>query len=326
MKFFIFAALAALAITVVVGKIFIPQLKKLKAEQTILEYVEEHKSKNGTPTMGGLFFVFAAAVVFVIFGGAKGRVASVCLVIGLAYLIIGFLDDFIKIKFKKNEGLKPYQKIIFQVFVGIIAGVFSYKNGLTEYFLPFTEKTVDLSWGVIPVTAFIFIAVTNCVNLTDGLDGLASSASIGFLLPFLLLVYCQQAQTAPYIAQSEYKQIYLLCMCLIGALWGFLALNTYKASVFMGDTGSLALGGFLASLALFTGNGFYIPLLGIMFVVSGVSVIIQVLHYKRTKKRIFLMAPFHHHLQHKGISESKISYIYITVTLIAGILSAVNYL
>lgn len=325
MKIYLFAALAAFALTLVAGKIFIPELKKLKAEQTILEYVEEHKSKNGTPTMGGLFFVFSAAVMFFIFGGAKGRIASVCVVIGVAYMIIGFLDDFIKIKFRRNEGLKPYQKIVFQVFIGAIAGVFAYKNGLTEFYLPFTDRTFDFGPGAIPLTAFIFIAVTNCVNLTDGLDGLASSSSIGFLIPFLALVYFQNAAAVPYLASDEYKAVFLLCVCLIGALTGFLAFNTYRACVFMGDTGSLSLGGFLASLALFTGNGLYIPLMGIIFVISGVSVILQVAHYKRTKKRIFLMAPFHHHLQHKGISESKISYIYMTVTLIIGLLATVNY-
>ena len=325
MKILVLAVLTSFVLTCLSGAICIPWLKKLKFGQTILKYVEEHKSKNGTPTMGGLFFILSCTIVFFIFGGANGRIATVCVVICIAYMIIGFLDDFIKIKFTKNEGLKPYQKIIFQVAVGIASGVFAYRNGLTEYFLPFTQSKVELGVYSIPITAFIFIAVTNCVNLTDGLDGLASSSSLGFIVPFLLLVYFQNTD-GNYMINTEYFSVRLLCFCLIGSLFGFLTFNTYKASVFMGDTGSLALGGVLASIALFTGNGFYIPLLGIIFVWSGLSVILQVIYYKKTKKRVFLMAPFHHHLQHKGISESKISYIYMTVNLIVGTICLINYL
>ncbi|PWM76005.1 MAG: phospho-N-acetylmuramoyl-pentapeptide-transferase [Bacillota bacterium] len=307
------------------GAAFIPLLKKRKAQQTILKYVEEHKSKNGTPTMGGLFFIFAAVLAFFIFGGAKGRVGAVSAVFGTAYMLTGFLDDFIKIRFRQNEGLKPYQKILFQVLVGVIAGVFAYRNFLTEAFVPFTKNRVDLGWGTIPFTALLFIALSNCVNLTDGLDGLASSSVLGFLLPFTLLIFLQAGQAA-YLSEEEYLSVALLNFALGGALVGFLFFNTNRAGVFMGDTGSLALGGFLAAQTAFTGNAFYVPIFGVMFVVSGLSVIIQVLHFKRTKRRVFLMAPYHHHLQHKGISEAKISYIYMAVTLVSGLISLVNYL
>ena len=147
----------------------------------------------------------------------------------------------------------------------------------------------------------------------------------GYLLPFTLLLSLQKGQAA-YLASAEYGAVQLLNVALAGALIGFLFFNVNRASVFMGDTGSLALGGFLAAQAAFTGNVFYVPIFGIMFVVSGLSVILQVLYYKRTKKRIFLMAPFHHHLQHKGISECKISYIYMAVTLLIGLLALCNYL
>ena len=240
-------------------------------------------------------------------------------------MITGFLDDFIKIKFRQNEGLKPYQKIVFQVFIGLIAGGFAYKNGLTDAYLPFTKEQIDLGWLAVPLVALVFIALTNCVNLTDGLDGLASSSVLGYLAPFTLLLFLQRGQAA-YLSSAEYDSVLLLNFALAGSLAGFLFFNTNKASVFMGDTGSLALGGFLAAQAAFTGNIFYVPIFGVMFVVSGVSVILQVLHYKRTKKRIFLMAPYHHHLQHKGISECKISYIYMAVTLSVGLFGLINYL
>ena len=324
MRTYLLAFTAAAAASIAFGAVFIPLLKRKKAQQTILKYVEEHKSKNGTPTMGGLFFVFAAVLIFFLFGGAKGRIGAVSAVFGTAYMLTGFLDDFIKIRFRQNEGLKPYQKIIFQILVGAIAGGFAYRNYLTEMYVPFTAEKVELGWFAVPFTAFLFIALSNCVNLTDGLDGLASSATLGFLLPFTLLLTLQ-AQRAPYLSDEEYASVILLNITLGGALIGFLFYNTNRASVFMGDTGSLALGGFLAAQTAFTGNGFYVPLFGIMFVVSGLSVILQVLHYKRTKRRIFLMAPFHHHLQHKGISEAKISYIYMAITLLSGCLCLVNY-
>lgn len=325
MKTYLFAFFAAAGICVAAGAVCIPLLKKRNAQQTILKYVEEHKSKNGTPTMGGLFFVFAAVAAFLLFGGAKGRVGAVSAVFGAAYMLTGFLDDFIKIRFRRNEGLKPYQKIVFQVLVGVIAGVFAYRNYLTEVYIPFTRRRVDLGWVSIPFTAFLFIALSNCVNLTDGLDGLASSSVLGFLLPFTLLLFLQADRSA-YLSEGEYASVVLLNVSLAGALFGFLFFNTNRASVFMGDTGSLALGGFLAAQSAFTGNALYVPLFGMVFVASGVSVIIQVLHFKRTGRRVFLMAPLHHHLQHKGISEAKISYSYMAVTLITGLFCLINYL
>ncbi len=325
MKTYLFAFLSAAALSAALGAAFIPLLRKRNAQQTILEYVEEHKSKNGTPTMGGLFFVLAAISAFLLFGGASGRVGAVSAVFGAAYMITGFLDDYIKIRLRRNEGLKPYQKIVFQLVIGAIAGVFAYRNALTEVFLPFTKTKADLGFWIVPLVAFLFIALTNCVNLTDGLDGLAASSTGAFLLPFAALL-ALQAQSAAYLTQSETFSAILLCLALAGALAGFLLYNTNRASVFMGDTGSLALGGFLAALASFTGNALYVPLIGVVFVFSGLSVIIQVLHFKRTKRRVFLMAPFHHHLQHKGISEAKISYIYMTVTFFMGLICLVNYL
>ena len=235
---------------------------------------------------------------------AKGATSSIAL----------FLDDFIKLKSKKNEGLKPYQKIIFQVGIALIFGAYAYFNGITEFRVPFTSESVDFGVYTVFFDAFIFVATTNCVNLTDGIDGLASSVSLVYLL-FLSFIIYKSAEV--------YDEYITLSVSLIGALSGFLVFNKSKASVFMGDTGSLSLGGFISALSILSGNGFYILILGIVFVLTGISVIIQVAYYKLTKKRVFLMAPFHHHLQMKGLSEEKIVYYYSLLTVLTGAVSLI---
>ena len=327
MKVLIWAALASLVLTLVAGLIVIPLLKKIKAGQTVLKYVEEHKQKNGTPTMGGLFFIVPSVLVFVIFGGIKGRLATLAMTIGLAFMAVGFIDDFIKVKFRRNEGLKAYQKIIFQFSIAAIAGVFSYLNGITFFHIPFSSISVDLKWWAIPIVALIFIAITNSVNLTDGLDGLAGSVSAVYLISITALILAQiSALKQMNINVLEYKKLNLLSASLVGGLLGFLVYNTNRAKVFMGDTGSLALGGFIGAISIFSSNSFFIPIIGITFVISSISVIVQVAYFKRTKKRVFLMAPLHHHFQLKGYSESKITFCYSLVTAVFGALSVLAYL
>ena len=327
MKTLILAGICSLFVSTIAGFIIIPILKKLKAGQPILKYVEKHKNKNGTPTMGGLFFISSAVLVFFLFGGVKGRMATVSITIGLAFMLVGFLDDFIKIKFNKNEGLKAYQKILFQIGISIVAGVFSYTNGITVFFIPFLNYTIDLNIWAIPVIAIIFIAVTNSVNLTDGLDGLAGNVSISYLV-WILVLMCIQIQNYSnlYTQIYEYDSLKLVIVCFIGAISSFLIFNTNKAKVFMGDTGSLAIGGIIASVSIFSLNSFFIPIIGIMFVVSSISVIVQVAYFKKTKKRIFLMAPLHHHFQLKGCSETQISYVYSLITCFMGAISVVFFI
>lgn len=327
MKTLLLGCIVSLILTVIAGLISIPLLKRLKAGQTVLKYVEEHKKKNGTPTMGGLFFIIPSVLTFFIFGGASGKVAVFCTAIGLAYMIVGFIDDFIKIKFKQNEGLKAYQKIVFQLLIAIAAGVFAYVNGIEELFLPFSRKSINLGALIVPFVTLIFIAITNSVNLTDGLDGLASSTSMVYVV-FLAIIIMLQSRLSELkrFEETEYQAIYLIIFTLVGGLLGFLTFNTNRAKVFMGDTGSMSLGGFIGSLSIFTFNSLFIPILGITFVFSSISVIMQVLHYKRTKKRIFLMTPLHHHFQLKGYTEAQISYCYSLVTLLFGALLVLVYL
>ena len=327
MKSLILAAILTLFLSVISGFLIIPLLKKLKVGQPILHYVETHKQKSGTPTMGGLFFILPSALIYILFGGGKSNLSIVCLSIGLAYLIVGFLDDYIKIKLKKNQGLKPYQKIIFQISIAIMAGVYAYNNGFSVFYVPFLMIEVNMGIMSIPIITIIFLAITNSVNLTDGLDGLAGQVSLVYFIFIIVLMSVQyQSTKIIYINIEQYYGLSLLSSCLIGGIMGFLLFNVSKAKVFMGDTGSLSLGGFIGAVSIFSLNSFFIPIIGIMFVVSSISVIIQVLHFKKTRKRIFLMAPIHHHFQLKGYTETQIGYVYILITVVFGLLAVLPYL
>lgn len=309
MKRYLIVILSAFALSLFLTACLKPLLKRLKAGQYILGYVKEHKSKSGTPTMGGLAFIVALIIVSIIFYRFSDRTVSLTLVIVGGFMLVGFLDDFLKIYRKDNQGLKPYQKIIFQLCIAAIAALYCYFNKLTKLYVPFGGGlSVDVSWGIIPVALFVFIATVNCVNLTDGLDGLAGGTSVAYLACVGVMLALSANGCAA------------LCFAGVGAVAAFLVFNVSRASLFMGDTGSLALGGLIACVTVFTGNTLYLPIIGITFVISGISVIVQVIYYKRTGRRVFLMAPIHHHFQMKGYSECKISYVYALVTALSGII------
>lgn len=317
MSYYLLAFLITLVVALILGPLVITLSKKIKASQTVLEYVKEHSGKSGTPTLGGIIFIVASLVALCFFT-KNYTLAIIALASMFAYGILGFLDDFIKIRYKQNLGLKPYQKIIGQVGIATILAFFCYYSNLvgTTIYLPFVKTTIDLSWGIIPFIILVYLAVTNSVNLTDGLDGLATGVSISYLVGFLAILFLYQKVLPSQILVGEFDNIIILTICVIGALFGFMCYNVFPAKIFMGDTGSLALGGLIASLAIFTRLELLIPLLGIMFVVSALSVILQVLHFKRTKKRIFKMAPIHHHFQQCGVHENRITLVYILITII----------
>ena len=302
--------LLSFALSLALCTLLIPLLRRLGAGQNILHYVKEHANKGGTPTMGGLAFILAAVTIALIFCGSGDKPFLVAVSVGLGYLVVGFLDDLLKKLRRENLGLKPYQKIIFQLAVAVIASVYCCLNGLTVLYIPFTRFSFDIGWGMLPLGVIVLIATVNSVNLTDGLDGLAASVSAVFFLALAILLSLQGTSTA----------MSGLCFCLTGALVAYLIFNTNRASVFMGDTGSLSLGGFASCVALFTGNALIIPIAGCMFVLSSISVILQVIYYKKTGKRIFLMAPIHHHFQEKGYTEAKIAYAYSVITAVMGAL------
>ncbi len=311
MKLYLWSALVAFAISFLFCLSLIPLLRKIKAGQNILSYVKEHKEKSGTPTMGGLAFILAACIAACLFSPAFDRRFIAVLVIGLSYMLVGLLDDLLKKKHKENLGLKVYQKFGFQCIVAGFAGWFSYRFGATVLFLPFTSLSFDIGFWTIPLTVFCFLATVNAVNLTDGLDGLAAGSCAPFFagLGVLSLLRSKDGVSA------------VVCFCLVGALLAYLVFNSPKASVFMGDTGSLSLGGFAAAIASFTGNALYILVIGVVFVFTVISVVLQVIYYKATGgKRIFLMSPVHHHFQQKGYSESKIAYAYFVISLLTAVL------
>lgn len=301
--------------------VLLPLLKKLKAGQEILSYVVEHKSKAGTPTMGGIAFVLAITVGSLIFCDLSERTISVAIVVFAAYAVIGFLDDFIKLFYKRNLGLRAYQKILFQLAVAVFVGVYVYGNVVvgSSLRLPFSDKSIDVYFGIIPLVVFIFVACTNGVNLTDGIDGLATSTTMCFLCGMIALLFKERMvseSVGDTYMVDNIDNIVTLCVVSVGALWAFLLFNVNDAKVFMGDTGSLALGALVACVAIFTRMSLFIPVLGLMYVVSCVSVIVQVVYFKLSGgKRVFLMAPFHHHLQQKGWSESRICAMYCFVTI-----------
>ena len=310
MKTYLLSALISFALSLLFCIVLIPVLRRLKAGQNILVYVKEHKQKSGTPTMGGIAFISAAFIASAMFIRRAERSVFVTVAIGLAYMAVGLLDDYLKHRRKENLGLRAWQKFSFQALIALFAGLFCLRNQLTVLYLPFSNQYIDIGIWVLPLAVFVFIATVNAVNLTDGLDGLATGTSVPFFLSLGFLIYLQTQNTG----QTT------ICFCVVGALCAYLLFNTYPASVFMGDTGSLSLGGIAACIATFTGNALYIPIIGVMFVVSVISVMIQVIYYKVTGgKRVFLMAPIHHHFQKRGYSESKIAYAYALITTLLGL-------
>ncbi len=315
----VFEMFLSLVLSLVLGLAIVPLLAKTKTTQTILHYVSEHEQKSGTPTMGGLIFILAIAVVTLIF--ATDRLARFCLLMASASGFVGLLDDVAKVQYGKNMGLAPYQKIIAQSVLAGVFGYFVWWNIGSQISIPFVKTQLDIGVWIIPLLFIAFIATTNTVNLTDGLDGLCSSSVIATIICLWLLVKSQM-QSGIYggLSYSQSEDLFLLCEITVMALVGFLFFNSNKACVFMGDVGSLFLGGLVVSVFAISKNLLYLLLLGLPFVVSGVSDILQVAYFKMTHgKRIFLMAPFHHHLQRKGLSENKICVIYFGVTMAVGL-------
>jgi len=325
----ILAVLVSFIFTLFIMKLVIKLTKKLAYSQTILQYVEEHKSKQGTPTMGGVaFFITTFSLIF--FFLDFNRIWFICLMIAFSFALLGGMDDFIKIKFKRNLGLTSMQKIVGQLGISIIFALFIYFNVGTNLTIPFFNSTINVKWLIIPIVILTCLATTNAVNLTDGLDGLAGSVSsiicIITIAIFMLILNSNTMLGKIMITAGELKSLIVLIAIFLGSLLGFLVYNTNKASIFMGDVGSLGIGGFFSAIFCITGLELSLVILGIMFVISALSVILQVFWFKRTKKRIFKMAPLHHHFQQSGHSEAKIVYAYSSITLILGLILILSYL
>lgn len=292
--------------SLVSGPIAIPLLRKLKFGQNIREEgPESHLKKAGTPTMGGILFILSSLIVMLILGNKFNDKAMIALYSLIAFGFIGFLDDLLKILKKQSEGLKPGQKMILLLIFSIALAIYGYYNLNTNLLIPFTSFEIQLGILYIPFVVIIYAATTNAVNLTDGLDGLATSVSI-LVLTFFTIVCFMMKETS----------LAVFCVVLIGGLIGFLKYNAYPAKIFMGDTGSLAIGGAISTVAIILEQPLLIIIVGGVYVFETLSVIIQVTSFKLTGKRVFKMAPVHHHFEKCGWSEIKIVTVFSLITAV----------
>ncbi len=317
----LFVLLVSFFLTILVAPLIMKIIKQKKAKQEILSYVTQHNSKAGVLTMGGVIFAVSAIICAIIFSAEDMLPLLVCLLVSFLYLMVGFYDDYKKIQGKKNEGLTPKQKLFLQLVIAIGFSVYLYFNNYTFLYIPFIKYTLNLSWGIIPISVLAQLYFTNAVNLLDGLDGLCSSitAIVACFFGAFLCVLGLYADLPIANFANLYQNLSVSLFCLVGAILGFIFFNSYPAKIFMGDTGSLFLGGILSTFALISGQLIVVAIVGVMYLVDCLSVIIQVLHFKRTGKRVFLMAPLHHHYEKKGVHEHRIVVGYSLITVCAGI-------
>ena len=300
--------LISFAISVILGPIIIPFLRKLKMGQTErVEGVQSHLKKAGTPTMGGVIFLIATVITSLFYVRDYPKVIPV-LFLTLGFGIIGFLDDYLKVVLRRSDGLLPWQKFSLQV---VVTAVFTYY--LVNYTdvnlamrIPFwSDHYLNLGWLAVPVLFFAVIGTVNGVNFTDGLDGLASSVTLIVAVFFSVVSIGTKSGIEP------------ITCAVVGGLMGFLLFNVYPAKIFMGDTGSLALGGFVAGAAYMMQMPLFILLVGLIYLVEVLSVIIQVTYFKKTHgKRIFKMAPIHHHFELCGWSETRVVAVFSIITAV----------
>ena len=300
--------LISFAISVILGPIIIPFLRKLKMGQTErVEGVQSHLKKAGTPTMGGVIFLIATVITSLFYVRDYPKVIPV-MFLTLGFGIIGFLDDYLKVVLRRSDGLLPWQKFSLQV---VVTAVFTYY--LVNYTdvnlamrIPFwSDHYLNLGWLAVPVLFFAVIGTVNGVNFTDGLDGLASSVTLIVAVFFSVVSIGTKSGIEP------------ITCAVVGGLMGFLLFNVYPAKIFMGDTGSLALGGFVAGAAYMMQMPLFILLVGLIYLVEVLSVIIQVTYFKKTHgKRIFKMAPIHHHFELCGWSETRVVAVFSIITAV----------
>jgi phospho-N-acetylmuramoyl-pentapeptide-transferase len=322
--YFILAVLLSFVLTVILGKYIIPFLISRKLNQPIYEIGPRwHKSKAGTPTMGGIFFIAAIVIttaVLSFFAIEKEALIPVWLTLGMALLFagVGFIDDYAKLIKKQNEGLKAYQKFLLQLIVATayISTMCALGYMDTVIPVPFTAITLDLGAAYYPLAIILLVGIDNSVNLTDGIDGLCASVSAVVMAFFALL-------GLPVIGLLYGESVTYLSGILFGAMIGFLVYNWNPARVFMGDTGSLFLGGIVTGLAFLCDQPIILLIVGLIYLIETASVILQVGSYKIFHKRIFKMAPIHHHFEKCGWGERKIVIVASAITLV---LSAVSFI
>ncbi|MGN0170588.1 MAG: phospho-N-acetylmuramoyl-pentapeptide-transferase [Lachnospiraceae bacterium] len=306
----IFPILISFVITSFLGPIVIPFLRRLKVGQTEREELKSHQAKNGTPTMGGIIIIVSVIATSLLYMSRYPRIIPI-MFLTLGFGIIGFLDDYLKVVLRRSDGLMAWQKMLCQILVTAVFAVYMvHFSGIPlTMLIPFSNLVtegglyLDLGWLAIPVLFVAVIGTVNGVNFTDGLDGLVSSVTIMVATFFTVVTVGNQSGLSP------------ITSAVVGALLGFLLFNVFPARVFMGDTGSLALGGFVAGTAYMMQMPLFIVIVGLIYLVEVLSVIIQVTYFKKTGgKRIFKMAPIHHHFELCGWSETRVVAVFSIVT------------
>lgn len=314
----IYTTIIGFFITLILGPLIIPFLKKLKVGQTVREEgPQSHLQKTGTPTIGGIIIIISI-IITSFTSGLINRDLLVALGATVAFGLIGFIDDFIKVVLKRSLGLRAYQKLGLQIVVAVFLAIYQSNISVmgTKVIVPFIKGSFtigsivipqyfDLGALYIPFVAFVVVATVNSVNLTDGLDGLASGVTL-----IVAAFFALQAMS------WGYTSLAIFSAAITGACLGFLRFNSHPAQVFMGDTGSLALGGAISAVAILMNVALIIPIVGGIYFAESLSVILQVASYKLTKKRIFKMSPLHHHYELSGWAETKVVIVFWIITVI----------
>jgi len=302
----IYSVMIAFVLSILQGPFLIPLLHKLKFGQNIrAEGPRSHLKKAGTPTMGGIIFMISTIITMLIIVRHTSDEAMIAVYCFIAFGLIGLIDDLLKITRKQNEGLTSKQKMLLLVVVSGLIGYYSSLKIGTDILIPFSNKSINLGIWYLPFIIIYFVATTNAVNLTDGLDGLATSITIVVMTFFALVSNMMFHST-----------LAIFCAALAGALLGFLKYNSYKAQIFMGDMGALALGGAVAAIGMILKSPLLVIIVGGVYVLETLSVIIQVSVFKATGKRVFKMSPIHHHFELLGWHETKVVAVFSVVTVI----------
>ena len=300
-------------LTAILGKIVIPILKKLKVGQSErLDGPRAHLKKQGTPTMGGIMMIISIIVMTIVYYIIDGKDIVSIIAIALASIgfgIVGFIDDFKKVVLKNTEGLNPKLKMLGLLIISVIYTMFliNYANIGTEIIIPFINYNLLLPiWIYIPFTIFVMLAATNAVNLTDGVDGLSGSVSA-----------IRKTAISIIAIKMGYESISVFGAIVVGCCAGFLIYNFYKAKVMMGDTGSLLLGGVISSMTIYLKLPLILIIVAIIPLLETLSVIMQVLYFRKTGKRLFRMSPLHHHFELSGWRENKVVAVFSLITIVA---------
>lgn len=305
------AAVLAAGFVLITGPFFIPELHKLKFGQSIREEgPKSHQAKSGTPTMGGIMIILGI-VLGTVAAAPLSTEILLALFIMLGHFVLGFLDDYIKVVKKRNLGLKAKQKMLGQILIAVVTMIIG-TNMLgidTSIWLPIVNASVNIGFGYYLLVLFVMVGASNAVNLTDGLDGLASGA----------MAIAASAYAAVCLLLGH-NDLALFCAAITGACLAFLRFNAHPAKVFMGDTGSLALGGAFAAVGILTHTEVLLAVIGFLFVCEALSVIIQVISFQTTGKRVFRMSPIHHHFELGGWSEWKVVFVFWAVGLAASVI------